>query len=190
MEDNKKQLKGRLQFLHDMKGFVVAEGDPDIRGWRLADAENETIGTVDDLVVDTETEKVRYLDVDLDQSLVGPADEADLEKSPKGVHEFQTREGDVHMIVPIGVARLDMENKTVITEEIRKEAYERTRGYNPGTPITPDYEHHVFGSLIGRTGVSERGVGHNPLNTDRGSFYNSRYFNDTLFFGRRSNTIR
>lgn len=187
--DKDNNRKGRLQFLHNMKGYTVAEEDPDIRGWQLVDAQDTPIGKVEDLLVDTETEKVRYLDVDLDQSLLGPENEPDLEKNPTESHEFQTRDGEIHMIVPIGVARLDYEHKKVITDDINREAYQRTKGYKMGNPITPAYEHHIVGSLIGRTGVSERPVGHDPFRTDD-HFYNAKYFNASHLFGKGRHTIR
>lgn len=56
-------------------GYKVAEGDPDVRGWDVMDRDGSRIGEVDDLLVDTEALKVRYLEVRLDPRLVhGTAD--------------------------------------------------------------------------------------------------------------------
>lgn len=51
-------------------GYKVAEGDPDVRGWDVMDRDGGRIGEVDDLLVDTEALKVRYLEVRLDPRLV------------------------------------------------------------------------------------------------------------------------
>lgn len=51
-------------------GYKVAEGDPDVRGWDVMDRDGQRIGEVDDLLVDPEALKVRYLEVRLDRRLV------------------------------------------------------------------------------------------------------------------------
>lgn len=51
-------------------GYKVAEGDPDVRGWDVMDRDGRRIGEVDDLLIDTEGLKVRYLEVRLDRRLV------------------------------------------------------------------------------------------------------------------------
>lgn len=51
-------------------GYKVAEGDPDVRGWDVMDRDGHRIGEVDDLLIDTEAMKVRYLEVRLDRRLV------------------------------------------------------------------------------------------------------------------------
>lgn len=57
--------------LSRLHNYRVSEGDPDVRGWEVFGADGRTLGTVDDLLVDTEGLRVRYLDVSLDSSLLG-----------------------------------------------------------------------------------------------------------------------
>lgn len=57
--------------LSKLHNFRISEGDPDVRGWEVLGADGRKIGEVDDLLVDTEALKVRYLDVHLDASLLG-----------------------------------------------------------------------------------------------------------------------
>ena len=57
--DNNKHLF-RLGELDDYK---VASGNPDVRGWALVDRDNQKLGTVNELIVDVDRKKVRYLDV-------------------------------------------------------------------------------------------------------------------------------
>jgi hypothetical protein len=50
-----------LTRLSHLPGFRVAEGEPDIRGWRLVDCRDQEVGIIDDLVVDPAARKVRYV---------------------------------------------------------------------------------------------------------------------------------
>jgi hypothetical protein len=57
--------------LSRLHNYRISEGDPDVRGWEVLGADGRQIGTVDDLLVDTEGLRVRYLDVNLDSGLYG-----------------------------------------------------------------------------------------------------------------------
>ena len=57
--------------LSKLHNFRISQGDPDVRGWQVLGADGRQIGTVDDLLVDTEALRVRYLDVNLDSGLFG-----------------------------------------------------------------------------------------------------------------------
>lgn len=59
----------RVAALRNLRGYKVAEGDPDVRGWEVAGGDGLRIGTVNDLLVDTVAGKVRYLDIQLDPGL-------------------------------------------------------------------------------------------------------------------------
>jgi hypothetical protein len=59
--------------LRRLHSYRVAGGDPDVRGWLVLGADGRKIGEVDDLLVDTESLRVRYLDVTLDPDLLGDA---------------------------------------------------------------------------------------------------------------------
>lgn len=50
-----------LRRLSSLKGFRVAEGEADIRDWSLLGRDDVVLGTVQDLIVDTDAEQVRYL---------------------------------------------------------------------------------------------------------------------------------
>ncbi|HEV2856039.1 MAG TPA: PRC-barrel domain-containing protein [Thermoanaerobaculia bacterium] len=55
-----------LSHLHN---YRISQGDPDVRGWEVFGADGRKMGQVDDLLVDTEALRVRYLDVCLDLNL-------------------------------------------------------------------------------------------------------------------------
>lgn len=59
-----------LMPLSRMSDFKVADGDQDVRGWKVVARDGDTIGKVDDLLIDTTARRVRYLGVDLDRGLL------------------------------------------------------------------------------------------------------------------------
>ena len=61
--------RSRVAALRNLRGYKVADGDPDVRGWEVAGGDGLRIGTVNDLLVDTVAGKVRYLDIELDPGL-------------------------------------------------------------------------------------------------------------------------
>jgi len=73
--------------------FEVAKDEPDVLGWTVVDRSGEECGEVDDLIVDTEAMKVRYLQVDPedadgaddDRELYIPIDSVDLDRDDKRV---------------------------------------------------------------------------------------------------------
>ena len=77
----------RLTRLEELKGFQVAEGDHDIRGWEVRTPDDRKIGKVEELIVDPAERRVRYIEVKVDRKALG-FDE------------------DRHILVPIGAARI------------------------------------------------------------------------------------
>ncbi len=59
---------GELKRFSDMDDVQVSEDDPDVRGWDVLMPDGRDIGEVKDLLVDTDTMKVRALEVELDKS--------------------------------------------------------------------------------------------------------------------------
>ena len=59
-----------LMPLSRMSDFKVADNDQDVRGWKVIARDGDTIGKVDDLLIDTTARRVRYLGVDLDRGLL------------------------------------------------------------------------------------------------------------------------
>ena len=49
----------RLTRLEELKGYQVAEGDHDIRGWEVRTPDGNKIGTVEELIVDPAERRVR-----------------------------------------------------------------------------------------------------------------------------------
>ncbi len=181
----------RLKFLTDLDDYKVASDDPDVRGWTVVDASNHEVGKVDNLLVDMTREKVRYLDVDLNKDLLGKDHEPLASNDPSGVHEYE-KDGDVHMIVPIGLARLDVDNKKVISDEINSNIIRQGHFHRKGQHISPDYERRVV-SAISTTGTTSSTTETNRPATSQseyGSSVQGRTENRTANTGRDSVTSR
>ena len=83
----------RVVPLNRLGDLEVADGDPDVRGWSVVSADGTRIGEVDELLVDTDAMKVRYLDVAM----------------TPGAADGEAR----HTLIPIGYAVLDHHTHTV-----------------------------------------------------------------------------
>jgi photosynthetic reaction center H subunit len=90
----------RLRRLSELGDYEVADDDPDPRGWEIVGAAGEPLGEVDDLVVDPQAMKARYLAVDLKD-------------------EFVRDDAGDHVLVPVGYARLDENDRRVRVDALR-----------------------------------------------------------------------
>ncbi|HEX6069110.1 MAG TPA: PRC-barrel domain-containing protein [Longimicrobiaceae bacterium] len=112
------EINERILPLDELDGFQVAEGDPDVRGWQVCDAGGERIGEVDELLVDTEALKVRYLDVELDDSSVAD---------------------DRHILIPVGYARLHERDDRILVDTLDRDRLSSLPPYSQ-EPLTREYE--------------------------------------------------
>src|SRR4051812_7015871 len=82
----------RLQEL-DHSDFEIVKGEPDIRGWDVKNTTGKKIGEVEDLIIDAQQKKVRYMVVDLKDN------DLDLRSRkvlvPIGLAELHEKEDDV-----------------------------------------------------------------------------------------------
>ncbi len=113
-----------LQGLRSLHDHELAEGVPDVRGWKVVDRNGDHIGRVDDLIVDPTAQVVRYIDVDLRDS-VSPDDDKDY-----------------HLLIPVGTARLDDHDDCVHADNLTKD---QLGGYPRATRggINRTYENDV-----------------------------------------------
>lgn len=125
----------RIVPLDQLEDFRIAEGDPDVRGWDVLSSDGRRIGEVDDLLVDIDAMKVRYLDVEMD---------------PELIDGDRTR----HILIPIGYARLDRSQ-----DQVRVDALDSTRlsmipDYD-NQPLTGEYESRLHSHFRGAGGGRE-----------------------------------
>jgi len=135
-----------LYYLSELKGYKVNKKDQDIRGWAVKDLDNRTIGKVDNLFVNKDFGKVVYVDVEVDQSIIDKKHDPYHPNSNSEVKEFINKEGETHIIIPIGLVDLNLENHYVYTQTINYQTFAETKRYRPGTYISRDYEHNVLNS--------------------------------------------
>lgn len=161
----------RLVHLGDMSELQVADGNPDIRGWDVRTAAGEKIGTVTDLVVDTQLMKVRYIEAQIDQV----TNNDDL---PSG--------GARHVLLPIGSARLDDDKDDVYMSAMVADprllpSYDRV-------DLSREYEVSLRDRFSGNAGTNpaSRSVQTSAgRDTDEDAFYNGELYDDANFFGTR-----
>ena len=78
---------GLLAQLRALRGFTIADPTTDIRGWWVTGRDWHPLGTVYELIVETSTLEVRYLEVQLTRDVLASAK-------------------DAWVLVPAGVARI------------------------------------------------------------------------------------
>ena len=132
-----------LFYLHDLPDYQVASGYPDVRGWEVKDSEDRTVGTVENLLVNKKTERVVYLDVEVNKQVIQEGHEP-YEKTVREVHEFVNKEGEDHLIIPIGLAELDEKNKKVLCAVINHETFRSAKRIERGSTIAPEYEIQLY----------------------------------------------
>lgn len=129
-----------LFYLDELSDYKVASDYKDVRGWEVVDSQDRTIGEVDDLLVNKNTERVVYLDVEVDDELAEQVSQANERPASEGTHHFVNEDGENHVIVPIGTVDIDEDNKKVYARDIEYEKFLRAKWIRKGTPIDRDYE--------------------------------------------------
>lgn len=165
--DNKSK---RLQELGG-SDYEIADGQPDIRGWDVKDANGKKIGEVDELIFDVQSQKVRYIVLDLDDN------DFDLD--------------DREVLIPIGIAQLHDKDDDVIFPGVTAEQLRSLPEYEEGN-ISADVENKVRMAFAGMSGAALTGA---ALTTGTGNataddFYNHDHFNeDNLYRSRKSDNV-
>ncbi len=143
MENKDKNLY-RLDELSDYK---IASNYSDVRGWKIVDAENHTIGKIDNLWVNKDMQRVVYLDVKLDKGLIedNRNEVRDVIANDNG-KEFIYKEGHSHIIIPIGSVNINKDTKIVMANSIGYDTFRNTSRYNTQHNFDRDYERRVMKS--------------------------------------------
>jgi hypothetical protein len=142
--------------------LAVADGEPDIRGWRLLTRAGIDVGEVTDLVVDVSRLRVRYLMAMLDPPFAVGRDQC--------------------VLVPVGVAQLDGRRDEVLVRS--GPASLLTAPMFSGCPIARDYERALLRAYGWRDAVPDSVA-------EMDDFYRGPYFDErSCFAGRRDRTDR
>lgn len=116
-------INERILPLDELDQFEVAEGDPDVRGWHVFGGDGVKVGEVDELLIDTEAMKVRYLDVVLDEAEGDPSER--------------------HILIPVGYARLAESDDHILVDALDGGALGALPPYTQ-EPLTRDFEAAVL----------------------------------------------
>lgn len=164
MAKNYKNEDGvQIMPLGEMRDFEVAEGYPDIRGWKVQSTEGVDVGKVHELLVDADSMRTRYLDVRL-------------------TSELAAMPGDRDVLVPIGAARLDDKDKKVVVP-LHAERIGLLPPYNhEALTRAHEYEIRRHFSLGEAAATAAAGTAAAAGSRD---FYEHETFDDRRFFGGR-----
>jgi sporulation protein YlmC with PRC-barrel domain len=157
----------RLQEL-DRSDFEIIDGEPDIRGWDVRNSEGRKIGEVEELIVDAQQKKVRYMVVDLDDN--------ELKLDHRKV------------LLPIGMAVLHEKDDDVILPQVQESQLRMLPDYDDDD-LTPDIERKIFGVMGSRSTTASSAT---SMTTSSGAtqelpddFYTHEYYNsDNLYKNR------
>ena len=152
--------EGRLvplsELLHNHR---IASGDPDVRGWEVVGSDGRKLGRVHDLLVDTGSQRVRYLDVELDRELhsgslpreggrdpLGPEGQPMAGAETVGLADTGVKEGpgiarteDRHVLIPVGMGRLTPGDDRVHLAALRADQAFSLPAWRHGE-LTPELE--------------------------------------------------
>ena len=131
--------KKDLFYLHELSDYKVADDYADVRGWDVKDVDGRVVGKVDNLLVSKSAERVVYLDVDVDTTIIEKGHDV-YGKTSDGIHEFLNKDGESHLIIPIGMVIISRDRKDVVTTQINHDTFSKTKRFAKGYAINPDYE--------------------------------------------------
>lgn len=131
--------KKDLFYLNELSDYKVADDYADVRGWDVKDVDGRVVGTVDEFLVSKRAERVVYLDVEVDSSIIEQGHDV-YGKSSDGIHEFLNKDGENHLIIPIGMVNISRERKEVISTEINQDTFAKTKRFAKGYLVNPQYE--------------------------------------------------
>jgi len=164
-----------LYYLEELSDYKVDSHYSDVTGWPVKDLNNRIIGKIDNLLVNKELEKVVYLDVEVDRSIIEANHDPYGRPANIEIREFVNKDGENHIIIPIGMVSIDDDQKFVYTESIDHQTFSETKRVNRGSHIDRDYEKVVLGS-------------YNREHSDRRT--NQQFVDDTKIIQERESPYR
>lgn len=111
---------GRLARLEDLDNYKIADGQPDIRGWKVKTTDGTEVGKVTNLIADTGTMDVRYVETRVKPEVLGTSD-------------------DECVLIPIGAARLNDDDDTVIVDRLPAAGLRGAPRFGQG-PVAAEHE--------------------------------------------------
>jgi len=147
-------------------GFEMLKGEPDIRGWKVRNVDEVTIGKIKELLFDVYSKKVRYIIVELDGKPIN----------------LLSRD----VIIPVGLAELDQTENVVYLPDVTVGHLATLPEYKRGkiTFKTERDIRDVFmpGNSKAADKLADFEASNNP---EREAFYNNEYYDETRMLKRR-----
>ena len=153
----------RIAPLGALDDFEVAQGYPDVRGWKVLSSDGQDVGKVHELLIDVDNLRTRYLDVRL-------------------TSELAATPGDRDVLVPIGTANV-VDDQKLVRVPLTAERFGLLPLYDHGH-LSRTYEvevrRHFSLAEAAAAGATGAAVGA----AERG-FYDDQGYDDRKFFGER-----
>ncbi|WP_100615747.1 PRC-barrel domain-containing protein [Confluentibacter citreus] len=168
--------KKHLYYLNELSDYKIADGYPDVRGWDVKDFDNRVIGKVDNLLVNQDSQRVVYLDIEVDKSIIDANHDPYGRPNNAEFKEFVNKDGENHIILPIGLVDLNSDSKYVYTDIIDHRTFTETKRIRKGDIVGRNYERMVMSSYGRKTDkksysepvlVDEENVYGNNLNEEK-----------------------
>ena len=147
-------------------GYEIVAGEPDIRKWKVRNATGKYLGVVDELLVDRQLNKIRYIVLNLEGK--------PLNLLPR------------KLLIPIGIAEFDEMDDVVILPGITIEHLATLPTYKK-SKLSIETERKI-GTIFSRSNVSED-CDENDNGTDD-VFYEHEHFNERNLHSRKKNFER
>ncbi len=156
--------RSRLVPLSEAPDFQVSPGDPDVRGWQVHGAGGGRVGVVDDIIVDIDAGRVRYLRVRLDDA--GESDEL--------------------VLIPVGLATLEPERDAVSVPTVTVASMEALERHGGGL-VEREYEIAVRRGII--AAAPEAAADLRADASDEDEFYAHAVYDENRFYEPRRRTL-
>ena len=169
MLDTEYAYNDHLKELHASE-FEMADGEPDIRNWKVIGLQNQEVGKVTELIFDEISRRVRYLIVQINGKPLNLISRS--------------------VIIPIGLADLLTDEKVVLLSGFTLGHLASLPTYEKGK-ISRKTEYAVRNVFLPADGTTEMRDDFNQ----KDSFYDHRHFNDEKFHrpyreGTRDNGLK
>ncbi|MFC6861068.1 PRC-barrel domain-containing protein [Zunongwangia atlantica] len=161
-----KTKEKHLYSLNELGDYKIAKNDHDIRGWEVRDRDAKSIGRVDNLLANKDLGKVVYVDVEVHQSIIDKNHDPFSANNDSGFKEFINKDGENHIIIPIGLIYIHPEEKYVHTNSLDYNTFAETKRYRTGEPISRNYEEQILSSYKANYRPNEIKGKHDSLKED------------------------
>jgi hypothetical protein len=135
-----------LSYLNELSDYKVSDSDKDVRSWNVKDAEGKIIGKIDDLLISKKDNRVVYLNMEVDKSLIDDNYKPYARSNYAGSEDYTNKEGEDHLIIPIGMVNLDIDDEIVHTPKLSGRTFAETKRIGRGSVIDRRYETSVLES--------------------------------------------